>query len=103
MSKGLEEVTGVAERDGKPLAGAMVVLIPDKIDGNESSFRRDQSDSDGSFTLRGIVPGKYTVVAIEQGWELEWGKAEVLRPYLANAERLEITAKGRYQVKVRVQ
>src|SRR5437773_748281 len=103
MSKGLGEVTGVAERDGKPLAGAMVVLIPDKIDGNESSFRRDQSDSDGSFTLRGIVPGKYTVVAIEQGWELEWGKAEVLRPYLANAERLEITAKGRYQVKVRVQ
>ena len=103
MSKGLGEVTGVAERDGSPLAGAMIVLVPEKIDGNEPLFRRDQSDSDGSFTLRGIVSGKYTVIALEHGWELEWSKAEVLRPYLANAERLEITAKGRYQVKVRVQ
>ena len=103
MSKGLGEVAGVAERNRSPLAGAMIVLVPDKIDGNESLFRRDQSDSDGSFTLRDIVPGNYTVVAIEQGWELEWSKAEVLRPYLTNGERVEIVAKGKYQMKIEVQ
>lgn len=103
MSKGLGEVNGVAERDGNPLAGAMIVLIPEKMDGNESLFRRDQSDSDGSFTFRGIVPGKYTVVALEHGWELEWSKAEVLRPYLTNGESVEVVATGKYQVKVKVQ
>jgi len=39
---------------------------------NRGLFRRDQSDSDGSFSLRDAAPGKYTVVAIEDGWELEW-------------------------------
>jgi hypothetical protein len=103
MSKGLGEIAGVAERDGVPLPGAMVVLVPDKLDGNESLFRRDQSDSDGTFSLRNVVPGKYTVVAIEQGWDLEWGKAEVLKPYLADGEPIAISAKGKYQVKVKAQ
>jgi len=103
ISKGLGEVNGVAERDGVPLPGAMVVLVPDQLDGNESLFRRDQSDSDGTFSLRNVVPGKYAVVAIEQGWDLEWGKAEVLKPYLTNGEAIEIIAKGKYRVKVKVQ
>ena len=103
MSKGLGRVDGVAERDGSPLAGAMVVLVPDQIEGNESLFRRDQSDSDGSFSLPNIVPGRYTVVALGRGWELEWGKAEVLRPYLTNGERMEISPRGKYQVTVKVQ
>lgn len=103
MSKGLGEVNGLAERDGNPLPGTMIVLVPDKIDGNESLFRRDQSDSDGTFSLLNVVPGNYTVVAIEQGWDLEWSRAEVLKPYLANGERIEVHAKGKYQVKVKVQ
>ncbi len=103
LSKGLGEVDGVAERDGNPLSGTMVVLVPDKIDGNESLFRRDQSDSDGTFSLRNVVPGNYTVVAIEQGWDLEWGSAKVLKPYLTNGDRIEVHAKGRYQVKVKGQ
>ena len=39
-------------------------------------FRRDQSDLDGTFTLQGIVPGRYTVLAIEGGWELDWSERE---------------------------
>lgn len=81
----------------------MIVLVPDKIDGNESLFRRDQSDSDGTFSLRDIVPGTYTVVAIGQGWDLEWSRAEVLKPYLTNGERIEVHAQGKYQIKVKVQ
>jgi uncharacterized surface anchored protein len=103
MSKSIGEVSGVAERDGNAIAGAMVVLVPEKLDGNETLFRRDQTDSDGSFSLRDIVPGKYTLVAIEQGWDLEWGKANVLRPYLTDGQRIEIAAKKKYQVKIKVQ
>jgi hypothetical protein len=31
-------------------------------------FRRDQSDFDGSFVLRGVVPGSYTIVGVEDAW-----------------------------------
>jgi hypothetical protein len=44
--------------------------------------RRDQSDSDGSFSLRDVAPGHYTVVAIEDGWELDWAQPEALARYL---------------------
>jgi hypothetical protein len=35
-------------------------------------FRRDQSDLDGTFSLHGVIPGTYTVVAIDNGWDLDW-------------------------------
>jgi len=63
-------------------------------------FRRDQSDSDGSFTLPDIVPGMYTVVAIADGWELEWTNPEVLKPYLAGGVKVEVgVAVHKVQVK----
>ena len=45
-------------------------------------MRRDQSDSDGSFGLRDAAPGQYTVVAIEDGWDLDWTRPEVIGRYL---------------------
>ena len=36
--------------DGKPLAGAMILLVPEDAEMNLPKFRRDQSDSDGTFT-----------------------------------------------------
>jgi 5-hydroxyisourate hydrolase-like protein (transthyretin family) len=69
--------------ENKGLAGVMVVLVPQDPGANRGLFRRDQSDSDGSFSLRDAAPGKYTVVAIEDGWELEWARPEVIRRYLS--------------------
>jgi hypothetical protein len=53
-------------------------------------FRRDQSNSDGSFSLNEVVPGNYTLVAIDNGWTLEWAKREVIGPYLAHGTKVEI-------------
>jgi hypothetical protein len=48
-------------------------------------FRRDQSDTDGTFSLRDVLPGRYKIVAIENGWDLEWGNTEILKTHLSHA------------------
>ena len=60
----------------------MIVLVPRDIRGLHSMARRDQSDSDGSFALRDVPPGDYTVVAIENAWDLDWGLKGALDKYL---------------------
>jgi hypothetical protein len=100
---GMGQVSGIALRGGKPVSGVMVVLVPDDPANNGILIRRDQSDTDGTFTLPGAVPGKYTVLAIENGWELEWLKPQVLAPYLAGGTPIEVSPNGKYDVKVNVQ
>ena len=74
-------VTGFVRQDGKGHGGAMVVLVP-KHAQDRGLYRRDQSDSDGSFVLPDVAPGEYTVVAIENGWDLEWARPAVMARYL---------------------
>ena len=57
---------------------------------NHDLYRRDQTNTDGSFTLNRVVPGNYTLVAIENGWTLDWGRPEVIAPYLAGGLKLQI-------------
>jgi hypothetical protein len=103
MSRGLDRVDGIALRDGKPMAGVMIVLVPADPANNASLFRRDQSDSDGTFSLPSILPGKYTVVAIMNGWEIEWANPGVLRDYLPQGEIVQAEANGKYNIRVTVQ
>jgi hypothetical protein len=103
LSRGLGRVEGVAVKDGKPCPGVMVVLVPDDLDHHLSFARRDQSDGDGTFLLDRAVPGRYKVVAIQNGWDLEWSNPAVLKPYLKTAEPFEISANQKYTIKVPVQ
>lgn len=89
-----KSVDGVAVRDGKPMAGAMIVLVPVDAIGNADLFRRDQSDLDGTFALINVAAGRYIVVAIENGWELEWAKPEVLARFLPKGTAVTISAGG---------
>ncbi|MFY9939230.1 MAG: carboxypeptidase regulatory-like domain-containing protein [Silvibacterium sp.] len=90
LAEGSSTVTGYAKRDGKPAAGVMVLLAPKIPGADREMFRRDQSDSDGSFTLRQTVPGEYTVVAIEDGWALDWARTEVIAHYLARGLKVTV-------------
>ncbi len=92
LAEGATQVTGFAFKDGKGLPGVMIVLVPKNPGANWALFRRDQSDSDGSFGLRDVVPGQYTVVAIEEGWELDWAKPEVISRYLPKGIPVTVTA-----------
>lgn len=84
------QVQGVVKRVGKEVAGAMVVLVPKEPELHLDRFRRDQSDLDGTFSLQGVVPGSYTILAIENGWELDWSQPSVIRAYLKRGRSVEI-------------
>jgi hypothetical protein len=103
VSKGSGTVTGFALKDGKPVDGVMILLVPQDPEHNTALFRRDKSDSDGSFNLDGILPGKYTVVAIENGWGLQWFSPSLLHKYLPGGATLRIDANAKLEVKVNVQ
>ena len=58
-AEGLGEVDGVAMMEGKPISGGMVLLVPagyGKVE-NVSPVERDETNTDGSFTIRGVFPG----------------------------------------------
>jgi hypothetical protein len=76
----------------------MVVLVPEDLR-DLSEYRRDQSDSDGSFSLNQVSPGKYTVVAVKD-WSLEWGKPEVIQGYLADGTSVEVAGGEERDIKV---
>ena len=90
MGRGVGQVKGVVNAEGKPEAGAMVLLVPASGENLERDARMDQSDSDGTFTLGGIAPGKYVLMAIEDGWDLDWQDKEVLGPYREKGQVVEI-------------
>ncbi len=102
-SHGVGQVNGTALSEDKPMVGAMIVLVPQDPAHNQPLFRRDQSDSDGTFTLRDVVPGNYTVVALANGWQLEWADPAVLQPYLKNGTPVQITGDGAIDIKVQAQ
>jgi protocatechuate 3,4-dioxygenase beta subunit len=85
------EIDGTVQgSDGKPLSGALVVIVPEDPEHNQNIFRRDQSDTDGTFKLRVVMPGRYTLVAIQDGWDLEWSNIEVMRRFLARGRSIQV-------------
>ena len=99
-SQGVGTVNGTVMQDDKPVSAAMVVLVPQNAEDNLSLFRRDQSDSDGTFTLQEVVPGTYTAIALQNGWEIEWASGEALRPYLAKGTRVQVSGKQQLDIKI---
>ena len=87
---GAANVEGFVKRAGKAAPGAMVVLVPKDPESNRELFRRDQSDQDGSFSLRSVIPGLYTIVAIENGWDLDWSRPGVLAHYAKHAQSVTV-------------
>jgi uncharacterized protein (DUF2141 family) len=103
ISRGTSHISGIAQKDGKPIDGVLVILVPEVPEHNLMLFRRDQSDSDGSFNLNGILPGKYTLVAIENAWELEWFKPGVIQKYLTGGQEVRVTPESKQTLNVNVQ
>jgi hypothetical protein len=68
----------------------MIVLVPKNAEGDYDRFRRDESDLDGSFLLKDVIPGSYTVIAIENGWDLEWAEPAVVAQYLKRGQTIEV-------------
>ncbi len=87
---GTVTVEGVAQGSGKAAPGVMVVLVPKDPESNRELFRRDQSDLDGSFTLQSVIPGSYTIIAIENGWDMDWAKPAVMAHYCQRGRTVKV-------------
>ncbi len=101
-ARGETKLDGIALRDGKPVPAAMVLLIPQPGD-PDIGIPRDQSDSDGTFTLPNVHPGRYSLLAIDHGRNLEYHNPRVLAPYLAHATDVVVPLAGAKSVQVTVQ
>lgn len=103
MGSPLSKITGTVQRDKEPVVGAMILLVPEDSEINLPKFRRDQSDSDGTFTLQDVLPGRYWVMAIEDGWDLEWANLSLLKKRLEHAQKIVVQATKSYPIVLEVE
>jgi len=73
----------------------MIVLVPRNPEENRDRIRRAESDLDGSFSLPNVIPGSYTILAIENGWDLDWAEPAVLAGYLKHGQTFEVGDRSR--------
>jgi uncharacterized surface anchored protein len=95
LAQGSVEVEGIVKKAGKGFAGAMVVLVPKNPEDHCDRFRRDQSDLDGTFRLRSVVPGSYSLMAIENGWDLDWSQSAVIAAYAKHGQTIDVRDSGK--------
>ncbi len=93
IAHGRSAVTGsVLDAEGVPASGAMVLLVPAKV-GDPQHFvgiERAQTNTDGSFTLKDALPGQYILVAIRDGWSIDWHDLSTLGRYLVHGSPVEL-------------
>ena len=92
LSESAARIIGIAQLDGKPASGVCVVLVPTKPADGSQGGSLNQSDSDGSFNFPNIAPGEYTLLAIQDGWTLDWARPEVMARYLAKSQKVTVAA-----------
>jgi hypothetical protein len=89
---GRGEIDGIARKDGSPASGAMVLLVPAGFGKPENlaPVERDETNTDGSFNLRGVIPGPYILVAIDHGWDVDWHDSASLAKYLTTGTPIDL-------------
>jgi len=90
-TQGAHTIEGFALREGKGAAGVMVVLAPHDLKNYPALARRDQADSDGSFSLANVLAGDYTVVAVSDAWEMDWARPETIVRYLPGGTTVTVS------------
>jgi len=95
------EVSGtVLNGDNQPLADVAVVLLPDSRAG--SLYREARAEQDGTFHFRGLPPGDYHVLAVEDLEAAPYREAEYLKTTGAKAEAVSLKAGDNKAVQLKV-
>jgi hypothetical protein len=93
VANGRGSVGGVAKRNGTPVEGAMLLLVPATL-GDPSgltTLRRGQSNTDGSFRMEEVLPGAYILLAIDRGWSINWNDPATLSRYLIHGVAVDLS------------
>jgi protocatechuate 3,4-dioxygenase beta subunit len=93
----------ISNRKGEPVADAVVVAVPEaRLRERADRYRKTISDQGGHFSLRGLRPGQYTLLA----WESVDGEAyynpEFLKIYEGRGSLLRLNEGERKLVQVEV-
>ena len=73
---------GVTNAAGTPSAGARVVLVPEeKYRGVRTYYQVTSSDQNGSFSLKSIPPGNYTMFAWDTVETGSYFNRDFMRPF----------------------
>ncbi len=93
-------VTGtVLEEDGKPVAGATVVLAPERRRRTDL-FRSVTTDQYGRFFIEGIAPGEYQIFAFDDVESGAWSDPDFLAEWEDAATEIELEEGGREAVEL---
>jgi hypothetical protein len=90
VRQGTHVLKGFTRMESKPFAGALVLMFLANQPGTIERVFADQSNLDGSFQLSGLIPGSYSLIAIDGGWDLDRHSPEALARYLPGALTVRI-------------
>ena len=105
VAAGRSNLTGFVHLDGLADAGSMVLLVPATL-GDPAGLgvsRRDQSNTDGSFDILNVLPGRYILIAVDHGWDLNWRDPATLQRFLIHGTALDLSAPGDSKLTVEAQ
>jgi len=92
----------VVDSKGKPAADVTVVDIPTAEHRNRDDlYQRDTTDQLGHFRLRGLNPGKYTVLAFDD-LEVDIRQADFLKSYDGCGEHVQLDEGSRINIVVKL-
>jgi len=103
LSNKAASVAGVVNNDkGEPMANATVVLIPDEARRSQPQlFRVVPTDQAGRFSLRGVAPGNYRVVAWEEIESGLWMAPDFLATLERKGESIRAEPSGSVSVQLK--
>jgi protocatechuate 3,4-dioxygenase beta subunit len=92
-------VTGA---DLKPVSGVKAVLVPERLRNRLDLYKTAITNQDGRFTIRGLTPGDYRLLAWEDIEPFAYFDAEVIRQYeaLGKPVRIQDGSKETAEVKI---
>src|SRR5204863_9677425 len=85
----------VLNERSEPMANVKVALIPDfSYRKRDDLYRNTVTDGSGKFTIQGLAPGDYRVLAFEDIPDGAWQDADVLRNVEARGKMVRIAEGG---------
>ena len=93
----------VEDDDSKPVAGALVALVPSGAPPPKTLFKWGAADPSGHFNLTAIAPGSYKLYALEDADPNQvMYDPDFLKPMESQAESVDITEGSRKSVELKL-